>query len=65
MLAEHTPNSIAGALERVLDDREAAAAMARRARSFVEERTWERAGDQVESALREYLSSPRVSSDAS
>jgi O-antigen biosynthesis protein len=60
MLAEHSPDSIADALERVLDDREAAAAMARRARAFVEERTWERAGDQVESALREYLSNPRV-----
>jgi glycosyltransferase involved in cell wall biosynthesis len=59
MLAEPTPDSIADALERVLDDREAAAAMARRARAFVEERTWDRAGDQVESALREYLSNPR------
>jgi len=59
MLAEHTPDSIADALERVLDDRQSAAAMARRARSFVEERTWERAGDQVESALREYLANPR------
>jgi glycosyltransferase involved in cell wall biosynthesis len=62
MLAEHTPDSIADALERVLDDREAAAAMARRAREFVEERTWERAGDQVEGALREYLANPRVES---
>jgi glycosyltransferase involved in cell wall biosynthesis len=60
MLAEHTPDSIADALERVLEDREAAAAMARRARAFVEERTWERAGDQVEGALREYLANPRV-----
>jgi hypothetical protein len=34
--------------------------MARRARAFVEERTWERAGDQVEAALREYLSNPRM-----
>jgi len=59
MLAEPTPDSIADALERVLDDREAAAAMARRARAFVEERTWERAGDQVEGALREYLANPR------
>jgi O-antigen biosynthesis protein len=59
MLAEPTPDSIADALERVLDDHEAAAAMARRARAFVEERTWERAGAQVEAALREYLWSPR------
>jgi len=65
MLAERTPDSIADALERVLDDREAAAAMARRARAFVEERTWERAGDQVEGALREYLANPRVAADAS
>jgi hypothetical protein len=32
--------------------------MARRAREFVEERTWERAGDQVEGAIREYLANP-------
>jgi glycosyltransferase involved in cell wall biosynthesis len=59
MLASPTPDSIADALERVLDDREAAAAMARRARAFVEERTWDRAGDQVEEALRHYLANPR------
>ena len=64
MLAEHTPDSIADALERVLDDREAAAAMAKRARAFVEERTWERAGDQVANALREYLSNPRLPQEA-
>ena len=50
-------------VERLLDDREAAAAMARRARAFVEARDWERAGDQVESALREFLASPRISLD--
>jgi hypothetical protein len=44
----------------VLDDRAAASAMARRARTFVEARTWERAGDQVEGALRAFLSSPRA-----
>jgi len=58
-LAEHTPDSIADAVERLLDDRERAAAMAARAREFVEERTWERAGDQVEAALRDYMSRPR------
>jgi glycosyltransferase involved in cell wall biosynthesis len=58
-LAEHTPDSIADAVERLLDDREQAAAMAARARTFVEERTWERAGDQVEAALRDYMSRPR------
>ncbi|HET8672257.1 MAG TPA: glycosyltransferase [Thermoleophilaceae bacterium] len=65
MLAEPTPDSIADALEQVLDDRDAAAAMARRARAFVEERTWDRAGDQVEAALHEYLANPRVPSHAS
>ena len=58
-LADRTPDSIADAVERLLDDREHAAAMARRARAFVEERTWERAGDQVEAALLDYLSRPR------
>jgi glycosyltransferase involved in cell wall biosynthesis len=58
-LAERTPDAIADAVERLLDDRERAAAMARRARSFVEERTWERAGDQVEAALLDYVSRPR------
>jgi glycosyltransferase involved in cell wall biosynthesis len=58
-LAERTPDSIADAVERLLDDRERAAAMARRARSFVEERTWERAGDQVEAALLDYMARPR------
>jgi glycosyltransferase involved in cell wall biosynthesis len=58
-LAERTPDSIADAIERLLDDREHAAAMAVRARRFVEERTWERAGDQVEAALIDYLSRPR------
>jgi glycosyltransferase involved in cell wall biosynthesis len=57
-LAARRPDAIADAVERLLDDRDAAAAMARRARAFVEERTWQRAGDQVESALREFLSTP-------
>ena len=58
-LAERTPDSIADAVERLLDDRARAAAMAGRARSFVEERTWERAGGQVERALLDYMSRPR------
>jgi len=58
-LAEHAPDSIADAVERLLDDRDRAAAMAARARTFVEERTWERAGEQVEAALRDYMSRPR------
>ena len=63
-LAERTPDSIADAIERLMDDREHAAAMAARARRFVEERTWERAGDQVEAALLDYLSRPRRSGEA-
>jgi len=58
-LADRTPDSIADAVERLLDDRERAAAMAKRARAFVEERTWERAGHQVEAALLDYMSRPR------
>jgi glycosyltransferase involved in cell wall biosynthesis len=60
-LADARPDAIADAIERILDDRESAAAMARRAREFVEERTWERAGDQVESALQDFLANPRSS----
>src|SRR5436190_3326490 len=58
-LAARRPDAIALAIEKLLDDRAAAAAMARRARAFVEERSWDRAGDQVESALVEFLSNPR------
>src|SRR4051812_12889811 len=61
VLAEPAPDSIADALARLLDDREEAAAMARRARAWVEDRTWQRAGDQVEQALRDFLSNPRSS----
>ncbi|HEX5616834.1 MAG TPA: glycosyltransferase [Solirubrobacteraceae bacterium] len=60
----HRPDAIADGIERLLDDREAAAAMARRARAFVEERTWDRAGDQVEQALREFLANPRTQARA-
>jgi len=58
MLAEHAPDAIADALERVLDDRPRAAAMANRAREFVGQRTWERAGDQLEQALVDFLADP-------
>jgi glycosyltransferase involved in cell wall biosynthesis len=58
-LAAPRPDAIADALERLLDDRGSAAAMAVRAREFVAARTWERAGDQLESALRAFLASPR------
>ena len=64
-LAARRPDAIADAVERLLDDRPHAAAMARRARAFVEARTWERAGDQVESALRDYLTTPRDAVNAS
>ncbi len=57
-LSPRRPDAIADALERLLDEREVAGAMALRARAFVAERTWERAGDQIESALRDFLSSP-------
>ncbi|MFN2616492.1 MAG: glycosyltransferase [Thermoleophilaceae bacterium] len=62
-LAEPTPDSIADAVGRLLDDRERASAMAARARSFVEERSWTRAGDQLEQALLDFLASPRGSQD--
>jgi glycosyltransferase involved in cell wall biosynthesis len=58
-MAARRPDAIADAVERLLDDRASAAAMAGRARAFVEARTWERAGDQVEDALRAFLSTPR------
>ena len=57
-LAARQPDAIADAVERLLDDRAAAAAMARRARAFTETRTWERAADQVEGALRDFLADP-------
>jgi glycosyltransferase involved in cell wall biosynthesis len=59
-LVEPRPDVIADALERVLDDREMVAAMARRARALVEQRTWESAGDQVEAALFSFLARPRA-----
>ncbi len=58
-LVDPRPDAVADALERVLSDRESASAMARRARSFVEERTWERAGDQVEQAVIDFVAQPR------
>jgi glycosyltransferase involved in cell wall biosynthesis len=58
MLSEPRADAIADALEQILDDRAAATAMARRARAFVEDFTWDRAGDQVEDALRSFLATP-------
>ena len=57
-LAARRPDAIADALERLLDEREHAAAMALRARAFVEARSWDRAGDQVEGALAHFLRTP-------
>jgi O-antigen biosynthesis protein len=63
-LATRTPDGIADALERILDDREHASAMARRAREFVEQRTWPRAGDQLEQALQECFAPARGGVDS-
>jgi O-antigen biosynthesis protein len=58
MLAEPRPDAIADAVEHILDRPKEASDMAQRARAFVEELTWERAGDQVEAALRSFLATP-------
>jgi glycosyltransferase involved in cell wall biosynthesis len=58
MLADPRPDAIADALQAVLDRPDEAAAMAQRARRFVEGLTWERATDQVEAALRSFLAEP-------
>lgn len=60
MLVDPRPDAIAAALEHVLDNPADAAEMAQRARSFVEERTWERAGDQIEEALRHFMAHPAL-----
>jgi O-antigen biosynthesis protein len=53
------PASIADAIERLLDDRDERVAMAGRARAWAQSRTWERAAEQVEGALRGFLAKPR------
>jgi glycosyltransferase involved in cell wall biosynthesis len=58
LLVDPRPDAIADALERALDRSEEIEAMTRRARRFVEGLTWERAGDQVEAALRAFLATP-------
>ena len=58
MLVDPRPDAIADALGRILDEPDEAAAMARRARAFVEGLTWEHAGDQVEAALHAFLATP-------
>jgi glycosyltransferase involved in cell wall biosynthesis len=58
LLVDPRPDAIADALERALDRSAEIDAMTRRARRFVEGLTWERAGDQVEAALRAFLATP-------
>jgi glycosyltransferase involved in cell wall biosynthesis len=60
MLVDPRPDAIADALEHVLDNPAEAAEMAKRARTFVAERTWERAGDQIEQALQHFMGQPAV-----
>ena len=62
--AEPDPVSVAAAIEGLLDDPQGRRAMAARARAFVETRTWDRAGDQVENALRGFLAAPRMGAPA-
>jgi glycosyltransferase involved in cell wall biosynthesis len=57
--ADPDPVSVAEAIEALIDDPAAAGAMAARAREFVEQRPWERSGEQLENALRSYLANPR------
>jgi O-antigen biosynthesis protein len=57
--AEPDPVSVAAAIEALIDQPERGKAMARRAREFVESRDWERAGGQLEGALRSFLDRPR------
>ena len=58
-LAAPDPTSIADAIEELLDDPARAAEMARRADDFVESRTWDRAGTELEGALHDFLDDPR------
>jgi glycosyltransferase involved in cell wall biosynthesis len=58
LLVDPRPDAIADALERALDGSEEIGAMTRRGRRFVEGLTWDRAGDQVEAALRHFLATP-------
>jgi glycosyltransferase involved in cell wall biosynthesis len=57
--ADPDPVSVAAAIEALIDGSANPRAMARRARSFVEQRPWERSGDQLEGALRSFLANPR------
>jgi O-antigen biosynthesis protein len=59
MLAAPDPDSIAEAVEKLLDDPVSAARMARRADDFVESRTWKQAGEELEQGLYGFLDDPR------
>ena len=59
-LAKPTPDGVADAIERLLEKPEQAAEMAARAREFVEGHTWRHAAEQVETALLEFLATPRL-----
>jgi glycosyltransferase involved in cell wall biosynthesis len=58
LLVDPRPDAIADALGQALDGSDDIRAMTHRARRFVEGLTWERAGDQVEAALRHFLATP-------
>ena len=60
-LAAPEPDAIAQELQALLDRPEEAADMARRARDFVEGRTWAGAAEQLETALNRFLTEPRQS----
>jgi glycosyltransferase involved in cell wall biosynthesis len=60
-LAAPEPDAIAQELQALLDRPEEAADMARRARDFVEGRTWAGAAEQLETALARFLTEPRQS----
>ena len=51
-LAEPDPLAVCEAIEQLLDDREAREAASRRGLAFMQDRTWSRAGIQVQSGLR-------------
>jgi O-antigen biosynthesis protein len=59
MLSPPEPDAIADAVASILDDPDAAKAMALRARRFAERRTWDAAADQLEAGLAAFLASPR------
>jgi glycosyltransferase involved in cell wall biosynthesis len=61
LLAEPTPDGVAEMVERALDDPAGAAKRARRARNYVEERSWGVSGAGLERLLGSFVSEPRVS----